>query len=454
MADKETPAPVTTGPANTPADSPHISSITRGMIGKIMAAEEKKTADAAAAEEEDDTDTDTESDEGGAGKDVSGEADEETPDGEGDDDSDSEDDGETDEEEVDEKDSDDDSEEEEADDEDEDSSKFKPKKPIQATIAGKKTTLPADTKIMVPIDGKMVEMDLHKALSEVSGRFKVDQELGRANRIKSEAQKTFELNQKAGNELKKVEDMVTEVFTEAMSDNEDPFIGYHMLAEMIGVNALDFERRMMVKMSRFLIKNQEYFTDVEKERTFQALRKGTYLEHKEKRETELRAKAQKREPLEQAISDLKKQNGLTDSEWNEAESVLRTAKKDGKIQKLEPRQTVEMALYMRASSRAETLISEAAPDLRKVAGDESFQEVQSVVVKAMMAYSPSDDELEEIIRDAVSELLGDDEDQQDAKRLRKKVDSKRLPKTAKPKKETPVRTFAEARKMINAGRLG
>lgn len=418
-------------------DSSNERFIVRDMAAKIL---EAKTKDEPPVKEEEapaeDEDEDTAE---GSEEEVEGE-----------DGDDAEDDSEEDEEGEDSEDAEDEEESEEEDEDEEDDEQPKPKKAIQVITNGKKSELPANAKIMVPIDGKMVEIDAHKVISEFSGRYVVDREMTRAKRIQKESQDSFEKNIDAAKQFKELDRKLARAFKTSLDEKEgDPFAVHHAVAEIMGIDPVKYEREALRKAIALVVDMHEngYLETEQSQNSYLELREARYYRNKRAREEAEKEETQKRGPLEVRISELKKNSAITDGEWQEAEDILAAEKRAGRLQKVEPADTAEMVSYLRSSRKAQELVEEQAPGLRKQYGDSKFHEVQKVVQKAIRQYDLQGEELEELVKEAVSDFLEEDDDLKDAKHLGKKVSKSQASREDKPKKkqEKPVRTFNEMR---------
>lgn len=416
--------------------------IVRDMAAKILA---EKTKDETPVKEEDETSVEE-------SEDISEEEEESEEESEGEESNDSE--GE-DEEKEEEENPEEDDEEEESEEEEEDAEEGedeqpKPKKAIQVITNGKKSELPANAKIMVPIDGKMVEVDAHKVISEFSGRYVVDREMTRAKRIQKESQESFDKNVDAAKQFKEIDRKLSRAFKASLDEKEnDPFAVHHAVAEIMGIDPVQYEREALRKAVALVVEMHEkgYLENEQSQNSYLELREARYYKNKKAREEAEKEENQKRGPLEQRISELKKNAAITDSEWQEAEDVLAAEKRAGRLQKVEPADTAEMVSYLRSSRRAKELVEEQAPGLRRQYGDSKFFEVQKVVQKAIREYDLRGDELEELVKEAVSDFLEEDDDLRDAKHLGKKVSKSQANGEDKPKKKQVkiVRTFGEMR---------
>ena len=419
-------------------DSSNERFIVRDMAAKILEAKTKeeppvKEKEAPAEDEDEDTVE-------GSEEESEGEEEEES---------------EGDEEEEGEASEDDEEEEESEEDEEEDAEESedeqpKPKKAIQVITNGKKSELPPNAKIMVAIDGKMVEVDAHKVISEFSGRYVVDREMTRAKRIQKESQDSFEKNIDAAKQFKELDRKLARAFKTSLDDKEgDPFAVHHAVAEIMGIDPVKYEREALRKAIALVVDMHEngYLETEQSQNSYLELREARYYRNKRAREEAEKEETQKRGPLEVRISELKKNSAISDGEWQEAEDILAAEKRAGRLQKVEPADTAEMVSYLRSSRKAQELVEEQAPGLRRQYGDSKFHEVQKVVQKAIRQYDLQGEELEELVKEAVSDFLEEDDDLKDAKHLGKKVSKSQASGEDKPKKKQPkpVRTFNEMR---------
>lgn len=340
-------------------------------------------------------------------------------------------------------------EEEEGEEEKEEEEKGpKPKKPISLVVDGKKKEFPAGTKIVVPIDGKLVEMDAHKVLSEVSGRYVVDRELSRAKRIQKDAEVSFEKTMEAAEKIKNIDKKLASALKEAMDPNADPFMAHTAIAEIMGVDPVQYDRQMIVRAVQLIgqMYNDGWLENDARQKQYLELRQAKYYNSKKVREEKEKQEVEKVAPIQQRISTLKREKAISEEEWTEAEEILSSEVRAGNLGKLKPEDTAIMVEHLRVARRSGELIQEQIPDFRRKYGDSKFFEVQKIVTTAIREYDTSEEDLEELIKDAISDVAGEDEDRSDARKLTKRVSKLQVVKKVKPKKkQNEVLSFKQMR---------
>lgn len=344
---------------------------------------------------------------------------------------------------------DDEEESEEEDEGEEDDTDYKAKAPIVATLPdGKKVTLPPDATLLINVDGKKQAVNVHKAVAEYTGKLLVDREVNKAQ----QAERNF--NAKVA-QVKKLEDgykEVDKVFTEALEkmSKGGGLEAWHDLVMLSGQykSPIDWEVKFLSEL--IPLANEIAGMTVDEQNAFINSRQIAYYKRKEKEDEDKKKENPENSALGQEIRSLKEVHRISDEEWNHASSILRKVRDEGRlsdygIERVTPQVAVELILTNRAETQADRVMSDE-PKLQKRLGDKKYAEVRKIVARAARKLEPSDDDLREVLAEALGGL-GKDADSEDAKRLGKRFAAARPSKQqgSKPKKKKQYRTFDQLR---------
>jgi hypothetical protein len=378
---------------------------------------------------------------------------------EGDEDSDEEEDEGEEESDDDEEDEDEEEEEDEEEDDEEEESeageedRLAPKKPVYAERAdGSKIKIPPDAKLIIPINGKDVAVNVHKAISEYSGRYVVDTEMNKVHTERQKVTKDRDDVSRAIGEFKQVEAAVDKAFKKIKEGAG--LEAYHELVMLSGEfkDPIEWEIKHLKDLIPVAMKLADM--TVEQQNTWLDNRKLQYLEKRQAEEAEKKKVDPEKAQLQAEIQRERQEHQIDDALWSRSVQILRRVRDDGRlaeygITKLTPATISGLAVQLRASDRVGKLLKDS-PVAKKLP-EKKLGRVRELVIEAARSFSVTDEELNEILTEAVGDTRDAEGKRTDSEKLGKRFHAARPSKqtTAKPKKKkAEVRSFDELRKSI------
>lgn len=350
--------------------------------------------------------------------------------------------------------------EEDGDDDDESEagdadSKYAPKKPVTVKLTdGTNRTIPADGKVVVMVDGKEVSVNIHKVLSEYSGRYVVDRELNKAK------EKTREVEEREQVQLEREKgylelDAVIDRAFKAVKNGEG-LGAFHELVLMTGQYKDPIQWEVATLKSIIPLALQIAEMDVDQQNAWINGREVDYYKKKQEREEAARKVDPVKAQIEAEVQRERRDFKIGDDEWKWAVSLLGKLKKENRLheyglKEVSPSTARDLVVQARANDKADTILAEL-PKLKGRVGDENFSSIRKTLIQAAKLGTSTDD-LREILEEAVKGT--GDAKRSDAEKMGRRLGTARPPQqTAKPKKKTrQVRTIADLRAHMNRRNL-
>lgn len=330
---------------------------------------------------------------------------------------------ETDEEEEVDDDEEDVEEEEVDDDEDVEKSEIVPKKPVRVVSPeGEEVKLSPETVVKTKIDGKWVDVPLHKMQSEYSGKVVVDRELTRA---KQEVKKAEQV-QERGKELQEKYQIVAQKIRESFNpEKEGLFDSISELAIEVGYLPGEFERKLFYELGpvwgELITKGEDFL-----EHHFLRKDQSAIIKRRDAEKKRLQTQRQSLELESRRLEELRKEYGLSQEEMEAAKSFFQSVKGREALAERELSLTPELVAQAAADEKFYTrtvqAIEKLHPEAKSSLTDGEFKKQVSSIVKGLFREPRMDDEdLEDLIDYKLGRRLKKVQKKREKEKLKRKV---------------------------------
>ena len=275
--------------------------------------------------------------------------------------------------------------------------------------------LDPESEITLKIDGKKVNLPLQEVINNASSVGNVKQKLEEIS-IKSN-----EISQKEAQVNEKHENLTThlaEIIGKIQDKDGDPNDAMYYLLELAGENIYNYEQRVF---NRYYDEFEKIYEMDEVERKlYMTEKENSWLKKSTERKAQLEQARNEQNRYEQRASELKKQYGVTDSQYSAAEKdLLRHYEQNGlDVKEIRPEHKIDLSLKTRAVDKAESLIQQVNPD--------SIDDSELVTTLATFIYEEPSVDDKVLLEHLREELLSDNEDDEDEEIIKQKV--KDIPK--------------------------